>query len=427
MTELIDCARLGDCLVELERFGDGRADLVYLDPPFFTNRRHSSITRDRTQTFAFSDAWSGLGDYAQFMEVRLKRVHRVLKDSGSVFVHCDSNANFLIRMLLDNIFGAENFRSEIIWSYKRWSNSARNLLPTHQTIFFYSKTDIYTFNTIYGAYSETTNVDQILQLRQRDGHGVSKYAKDANGDVVFATSKKGVPLNDVWEIPFLNPKAKERTGYPTQKPVLLLERIISIATMPGDLVIDPFCGSGTTLVAAAILGRRFLGFDTSVDAVKLANSRIKEPAKTDSALLAKGRAAYATADIASLALLDGLDLVPVHRNNGIDAFLKLSGGNGLIPIRVQRAGESVIEAANLLSRAAKSKRATSAILIRTEESRELFSTCQLPAFIHLVDSTALSVMSSLAGVPPKCPGSGSRAGDPISRTATPPSPSTRHT
>ncbi len=400
MIDTLEQAINGDCLVELERLGADKADLVYLDPPFFTNRRHSSITRDRTKTFSFDDAWSGLSEYAEFIEKRLRQVHSVLKDSGSVFVHCDSSANFLLRVLLDKIFGSQQFRSEIIWTYKRWSNSARNLLPAHQTIFFYSKSDHYKFNIIYGAYSETTNIDQILQLRQRDKHGVSKYATDTNGDTVYATDKKGVPLSDVWEIPYLNPKAKERSGYPTQKPVLLLDRIIRIATHPGDLVVDPFCGSGTTLVAASILGRKFLGIDTSSEAVELANRRIKVPTMTESALLKKGRFAYATADLKSLALLEGLDLLPVHRNAGIDAFLKSSDGEELVPIRVQRVGESFAHAASILAQAAASKRATNAVLVRTEEGFDLFAAPELPSFIHVVDATALRVKAALSASPP---------------------------
>ena len=391
-----DHAIQGDCLIELGRLGDSEVDLVYLDPPFFTNRSHSSITRDRAKIFSFDDVWGDLGEYTEFMESRLEQVHRVLKSSGSVFVHCDSSANFLLRALLDRVFGADQLRAEIIWTYRRWSNSARNLLPAHQTIYFYSKSDEYKFNVIYGAYSETTNVDQILQLRQRDVHGVSKYATDEHGNVIYGTEKRGVPLSAVWDIPFLNPKAKERTGHPTQKPILLLERIIEIATHHGDLVVDPFCGSGTTLVAASHLGRRSFGIDTSLDAVNLANRRIKEPIKTDSSLLKRGRIAYATADLKALGLLEGLDLVPVHRNAGIDAFLKSADEETLVPVRVQRSGETIDAAAGALARAAKSKGATSAVLVRTHNEADLFSGTQLPSFIHVVESTALRVSASLA-------------------------------
>ncbi|QJD68038.1 site-specific DNA-methyltransferase [Xanthomonas campestris pv. badrii] len=385
----------GDCLVELARLEECEADLVYLDPPFFTNRRHSSISRDRINAFSFDDAWGDLGEYADFMEQRLREAHRVLKHSGSIFVHCDTSANFLLRTLLNNIFGASQFRSEIIWSYKRWSNSARNLLPAHQTILFYSKSDAYKFNVLHGSYSETTNVDQILQLRQRDADGVSKYATDKLGNTIYGTEKNGVPLNDVWAIPFLNPKAKERTGYPTQKPILLLERIIEISTDPGDFIVDPFCGSGTTLVAAAILGRRAFGIDTSREAVALANRRIEEPVRTDSALLKKGRLAYATANLKALAVLEGLDFVPVHRNSGIDAFLRSPEGEPLVPVRVQRNGESISDAAASLARAAISKKAKNAILVRTNEETGLFSTDALPPFMHLIESTALRIKSSL--------------------------------
>jgi len=393
MSELQNQVIHSDCLHALEPLTSSTVDLAYLDPPFFTNKHHSSISRDRNTKFSFADLWNGLADYAEFMEARIRHIHRVLKDTGSIFVHCDTNANFLLRAILDDVFGPSQFRSEIIWSYRRWSNSAKGLLPAHQTILFYSKADRYKFNRVYGAYSETTNIDQILQLRVRDEHGVSTYATDEDGNVVYGGDKKGVPLSDVWEIPFLNPKAKERTGYPTQKPVLLLERIIEICTDAGDLVLDPFCGSGTTLVAAKLLGRSSIGIDVSEKAVALAQRRLAVPIKTESAMLKKGRASYVNADKNALSLLAGLDLLPVQRNAGIDAFLqvKIDGSLSLIPIRVQRAGETIMEAANKLTRAANSKKATKAVLVRTHKDHTLFSEEMLPRFIELIDSTALQV------------------------------------
>lgn len=382
---------LGDCLPIMETIDDASIDLAYLDPPFFTNKRHRSVTRDRAREFSFSDVWSGLTDYAEFMAFRLRQVRRVLKDTGSIFVHCDKNANFLLRALLDDVFGEDQFRSEIIWTYRRWSNSAKGLLPAHQTIFFYSKTDHFKFNRIYCPYSETTNVDQILQLRSRDEHGISAYAFDDFGEPIYGSEKKGVPLSDVWEIPFLNPKAKERTGYPTQKPVLLLERVIEIATESEDIVLDPFCGSGTTLVAAKLLGRRSIGIDSSREAVDLARSRLSLPQKTESALLQKGRAAYANADEKALSILTGLDCVPVQRNAGIDAFLKMPAGNSPIPIRVQRENEPLSEAVNKLTKAAKSKHAARAILVRTHEDVGLVFDAEIPDFVILVDSASYRI------------------------------------
>lgn len=379
----------GDCLEVLTTIPSASLDLAYLDPPFFTNKQHSAISRSRHEKFIFPDLWSGLAEYADFMAARIRATHRVLKDSASIFVHCDTNANFLLRGILNDIFGSKHFRSEIIWSYRRWSNAAKGLLPAHQTIFFYSKTDSYKFHRTYSAYSETTNVDQILQQRARDEDGVSKYATDAAGNILYGGSKKGVPLSDVWDIPFLNPKAKERTGYPTQKPILLLERIIKLCTDPNDIVLDPFCGSGTTLVAANLLGRNALGIDILESAVNLTKQRLAAPVKTESTMLQKGRAAYLNADQTALALLAGLDLIPVQRNSGIDALLSVDSGT--VALRVQRSTEHLMEAAAKLERAVLSKNCCMAILVRTHKNDDLFAETALPYCITLVDSSAINI------------------------------------
>ncbi len=396
MSQMSSEVILNDCLDAMKKMQSSTIDMVYLDPPFFTNRHHSAINRDRTQKYSFSDVWNGLSEYAEFMEDRLRQIHRLLKDTGSIFVHCDKSSNFLLRGLLNDVFGEDQFRSEIIWTYRRWSNSAKGLMPAHQTIFFYSKTGQFKFNRIYCPYSETTNVDQILQLRARDEFGISSYATNEDGENVYGGIKKGVPLSDVWEVPFLNPKAKERTGYPTQKPVLLLERVVEISTEPGDLVLDPFCGSGTTLVAAKILGRRSIGMDCSEEAVNLAQRRLVSLEKTESALMKKGRAAYVNVDSEALALLGGLDIVPVQRNAGIDAFLKVSIGNSPVPIRVQRQDEHLFDAANKLAKASQSKNAIRAILVRTHEDNTLFSEIVLPENIVLVDATAFQVNHTIS-------------------------------
>jgi site-specific DNA-methyltransferase (adenine-specific) len=381
-----------DCLEALKKFDDECIDFVYLDPPFFTNRQHQALSREGKQ-YAFSDRWGSLSEYAAFLSERLCQIYRVMKKTGSLFVHCDAHANFLLRMLLDEIFGSSQFRSEIIWTYRRWSNSTKGLLPAHQTIFFYSKSDHFKFNRLYGDYSESTNIDQILQLRSRDQRGIVAYAKDEQGEILYGNEKKGVPLSDVWEIPFLNPKARERTGYPTQKPILLLERMIALASDEGDLILDPFCGSGTTLVAALLLKRRCIGIDRSEEAIELTKNRIENPFKTDSSLLKKGRQAYRNADEEALAHLAGLDILPVQRNASIDAFLRVEGG--MLPMRVQRKGENLVMLAKKLARAALSKGAKSAILIRTQRDMELFSLEMLPETVEVIDSVALSVEERL--------------------------------
>jgi len=381
----------GDCLDVMKDMADKSVDLIYLDPPFFTKRKHSLSSRDRSSHYSFDDLWACHKTYADFMFSRLFEARRILKDSGSIFIHCDKSANHLLRLIGEDIFGEENFLSEIIWSYKRWSNSANNLTPNHQNILFFSKSEDYKFNKIFTDYSETTNIDQILQKRSRDQHNKSIYAREEDGSLISSDEKKGVPLADVWEIPFLNPKAKERTGYPTQKPILLLERIIEIATDEGDIVLDPFCRSGTTLVAAKMKGRRFIGIDSSIEAIELSKSRLKFPVKTESELLNKGRAAYVNVDEKSLAILTGLDILPVHRNAGIDAILKRNYVSKPVPIRVQREHETLSEAAAKLASAAKKKGALVAFLVATNKTNELIELETNNCIVKIINSPALEI------------------------------------
>lgn len=236
------------------------------------------------------------------------------------------------------------------------------MIPNHQTILYYSKTGDYKFRTIFKDYSPTTNIDQILQERERyDGKTV--YKKDKNGDVVSAKAKKGVPLSDVWEVPFLNPKAKERTGYPTQKPIELLEQIIAISTDEGDLILDPFCGSGTTLVSAKLMNRNYIGMDISKEAVELSHSRLEAPVKSNSILLKKGVDAYKTKTEEELAILKQFDCDIVQRNKGIDAILKKHYLDAPVAIKIKKANESITEAIQLLAIAGKKKKCSFTILI----------------------------------------------------------------
>ncbi len=388
--------RHGDCLVVVSGLAAESVDLVYVDPPFFTQKTHSLVTRDRTTKFEFSDEWKSRVEYIEFLRVRLELFRRVLKTTGSLFFHCDTNASHHIRCLLDEVFGEAMFRSEIIWHYRRWSNSQRNPLPSHQTIFFYSKTDAYQYHQIFDAYSPSTNVDQILQRRQRDRHGKSVYARDDDGNVVSDGHKKGVPIADVWDIPFLNPKARERVGYPTQKPILLLERVMSLVTRPGDLVLDPFCGSGTTLVAAELLGRNSFGVDVASEAVQLARQRLEQPFKTTSELLRKGRESYVQSDEEALAFLHGVPIVPVQRNRGIDAILKTAPGECSVLIRVQRRGESLMDAAELLRNAGQSKQPATLVLVVTDSQQPIGLFHALPPDVLLVNSTASEFAARLA-------------------------------
>ena len=387
----------GDCLEVMKTLNGNYVDLIYLDPPFFTQKIQKLKTRDRTTEFSFNDLWACHKEYAKFIYTRVLEMHRVLSENGNIFVHCDKNASHIIRAILDDIFGTHNFRSEIIWHYKRWSNSKKGLLPAHQTIYYYTKTSHFKFNTIYNGYSESTNVDQILQKRCRDKHGKAVYARDENGDVVLDDEKKGVPLSDVWQIPYLNPKAKERTGYPTQKPILLLEKVIQIASEKGDLILDPFCGSGTTLVAAKLLGRNAIGIDTSKEAIELTENRLSAPYKTDSALLEKGRESYVNVDKEAIKLIQGLEIIPVQRNKGIDAILKDQFEGTPILVRVQKMNEPLLEAASLLSKAAKRKGSKKAFLVKTQEN-DLFQSKIFPKNITIINSPALDIHRKIKNI-----------------------------
>ncbi|NMH25228.1 DNA-methyltransferase [Flavobacterium solisilvae] len=358
----------GNCVEKLKEIEDNKIDLIYFDPPFFTQKKHSLTNKDSSKTYEFDDKYNSIDDYLSLIENVLEQSKRILKNSGSVFLHCDKTASHNIRVVLDKVFGRENFQSEIIWSYKRWSNSKKGLLNSHQVILFYSKTQDFKFNTIYTEYSATTNLDQILQDRERNENGKSVYKRDGNGNPILGKEKKGVPLSDVWEIPYLNPKAKERTGYPTQKPVLLLNQILNIATDEGDLVLDPFCGSGTTCVSAKSLKRNFIGIDISIDAIELANSRLEEMIISESNLLNKGTNEYFEKTEKELAILQNINAFPVQRNSGIDGFLKEHCDGIPVPVKIQGEYETIESAIEKLEKASMGKNYNTKIVIQTKET-----------------------------------------------------------
>lgn len=358
----------GNSVEKLKEIEANKVDLIYFDPPFFTQRKHTLTNKDNSKTYEFDDKYNSIEEYLTLVENVLEQSKRVLKNSGSVFLHCDKTASHNIRLVMDKVFGRENFQSEIIWSYKRWSNAKKGLLNGHQVIFFYSKTQDFKFNTLYTDYSATTNLDQILQDRERDENGKSVYKRDENGKVILGKEKKGVPLSDVWEIPYLNPKAKERTGYPTQKPVLLLNQILNIVTDEGDLVVDPFCGSGTTCVSAKSLKRQFIGIDISQDAVELANSRLEEMVISESKLLNKGTNEYQEKSEKELAILQNINAFPVQRNSGIDGFLKDHFEGMPVPVKIQGEYETIEDAIKKLEKASYGKYYKMKILIQTRET-----------------------------------------------------------
>ncbi len=246
----------------LGRLPDACCDLVYIDPPFFTGRSQEN----RRHKHAFADQWAGgLTAYLAFLEPRFSEIHRCLKETGTLYVHLDWRAVHHVRVLLDRIFGEDQFMNEIIWSYRTGGLSRKWFGRKHDNLLVYARANgRQTFHVLREGTFRTDGMN-------RDEEG-RPYKTTRRGRLYFHAD--GPALTDVWEIPFLSTVARERCGYPTQKPLALLERIIRASSNPGDVVADFFCGSGTTLVAAKKLGRRCLGCDEMKEAVALTRKRL---------------------------------------------------------------------------------------------------------------------------------------------------------
>lgn len=264
---------------------DESVDLIYLDPPFYSQRNYQAFFKSlasngHARAPAFADTWHwdaeveqtyhallagvsplvarsliamrdllGTGPFLAYlimMAVRLVELRRVLKPTGSVYLHCDPAASHYLKLLLDLVFGASNFRNEIVWSYKTGGASPRHFARKHDLIFFYSKSEQYTFHAL----------KEKSYMMHRYGFKKSEFLRDERGQYTW------VYMKDVWELPALGAADAQRLGYPTQKPEALLERVIRASSNEGDLVLDPFCGSGTTLVVAQRLDRFWAGIES---------------------------------------------------------------------------------------------------------------------------------------------------------------------
>lgn len=263
-----------------------RIDLIYIDPPFDSKADYVKRVKLRGQTIQgkqqslieekqYSDIWEN-DDYLQFMYDRLLIMRELLADSGSIYLHCDWHKNSYLRLIMDEVFGGDNFRNEIIWSYSTQGRPEDKFPRKHDSIYFYTKTSTYTFNTdeVKVPYSD----DYIKShFRDKDEQGrVCRIRTEAGKTRVYYPDEGMVP-NDVWsDIYYENPMAKVRTDYPTQKPEKLLERIIMASSKPGNLVLDCFMGSGTTQVVAQRLGRRWIGCDINTGAIETTVKRLSQ-------------------------------------------------------------------------------------------------------------------------------------------------------
>jgi site-specific DNA-methyltransferase (adenine-specific) len=258
----LPCLQQADNLDFMRTLPDGCCDMIYIDPPFFTGKTHQQKQGDHR----FDDRWpEGLSAYLAFLKPRLEEMRRLLAESGSLYVHLDWHVSHYVRVMLDEIFGLDHFINEIIWAYRTGGRSSRHFARKHDTILVYARQKgRHVFNVQREGEFRTDGM-------KRDEQG-RPYKQTRQGRLYF--HPEGPAMTDVWDIPFLSTVARERVGYPTQKPIALLERMIRASTNAGDCVADFFCGSGTTLVAAARLGRCCIGCDISKEAVALARSRL---------------------------------------------------------------------------------------------------------------------------------------------------------
>lgn len=278
-TNVVYC---GDCLQVMKGIEEDLVDLIYIDPPFFSNKNYEVIWKDGAEIRAFEDChWYEHGKrrnsvyvYIEWMRERLEECKRVLKDTGSIYLHCDWHASHYLRVMMDGIFGMKNFRDEIIWIYTCGGLAKKKLNKGHDTILRYTKSSIWTFNidVIRVPYAKS-----LMESCKRDEGGL--YYTRGGGSYKAKRKEKtylhpnGAIPNDVWSIPLMEKRSKQ-FAYPTQKPEALLERIIRASSNKGDVVLDPFCGCGTTLAVAKKLKRNWIGIDISPTGCKLIGRRI---------------------------------------------------------------------------------------------------------------------------------------------------------
>jgi site-specific DNA-methyltransferase (adenine-specific) len=287
----------GDNLEIFRRYGkDKSVDLIYLDPPFNSKATYNALfkTKDgQTKIKAFDDTWHwDMGTQQQYQEVverggsvadalrafrvllgtndmlayltmlapRLVEMRRVLKPTGSIYLHCDPTASHYIKVLMDAVFGSKNYKNEIVWHYTLGGVGKKSFGKKHDIIFFYTKTSKYKF------YPDRVRIKRTEEVLRRIASGSEKATRSKTQD------KRPI---DVWEIQALNSQAKERLGYPTQKPLELVKKIILASSDEGDRVLDPFCGCGTTIHAAEELGRKWIGIDVARIAISLTKKRLR--------------------------------------------------------------------------------------------------------------------------------------------------------
>jgi DNA modification methylase len=257
----------GDNLYVLRNLPSESVDLIYIDPPFFSNRDYVQIWGDDNEVRSFGDIFGdGMYSYLAWLNARLWEMKRVLKSTGSIYVHCDWHASHYIKCEMDKIYGYGNFINEISWNYYSGGSSKNSFAKKHDIILLYSKTKDFTLKP--GKEKKYMKGKKIG--REELLHATREWSEDEDGIYTYINQR------DVWNISIINPLGLERIGYPTQKPEALLERIIEASSGKGDVVADFFMGGGTTGAVALKLGRKFIGSDISRVAVSVAHNRLIE-------------------------------------------------------------------------------------------------------------------------------------------------------
>lgn len=247
---------LGDNLEVMKSLPDESVDLIYCDPPFNTGR----------DFVEFDDRWDSLSGYLDFMIPRLHEIHRLLKLTGSFYLHCDPTASHYLKVETDKVFNINQFRNEIVWRIGWISGNKtqkKGWIRNHDIILYYTKTDsaINLFNKKYIPYPE--------DYTRRDGNKPTGYG-------IAIEDTWNCSKNDILDSIQIKSFSTEKVGYPTQKPLALLDRIIQVSSNLLDVVLDPFCGSGTTLVSANQLGRYYIGIDNNMKAIEISEGRLQQ-------------------------------------------------------------------------------------------------------------------------------------------------------
>ncbi len=289
---------IGDNLPIMLGMESGIVDLIYTDPPFKTE----TFRKGKTEAHSFIDTWSNkqvdyahaialkfqypniwdlivmagkmhspaMQHYLEFMAPRIVQMRRLLKRTGSLYLHCDPTASHYLKLILDNVFGKKKYRNEIIWAYSGTGKPKRKYKSKSDTIFFYTKSKNYVFNVQTEKY---TNPSTIKRFDKIDGNG-NRYKIWNTRGIKRKVYMQEQPLTNVWNLNIIGATSSERTGYATQKPIALLNRIIKASSNEGDLILDPFCGCATACVAATNLNRGWIGIDQNDEAPQILSSRL---------------------------------------------------------------------------------------------------------------------------------------------------------